>query len=206
MNKEKLNELRSKITIPLAEAVNLLKQHDEDIEQCIQAFHAENIRRICEQTACEQNIVCEYYHNAVYGYDLEKVLSKVSAYMRKPIRLTIEENPVELEKVGFFIWAEDEDLNEIVDDRNRMYFIPSDDFSYVINIFRSVYPILDPCSKALENYFDVCFYNYFDQNTIQIIISKIKALNFTETKIMCFLVKIIECLEEKSSIGTYVIV
>ena len=36
MNKEKLNELRSKITIPLREALFLLKQYDENIEKCIE--------------------------------------------------------------------------------------------------------------------------------------------------------------------------
>ena len=50
MNKEKLNELRSKITIPLREALFLLKQYDENIEKCIEAFHQQNIEKICTQT------------------------------------------------------------------------------------------------------------------------------------------------------------
>lgn len=57
MNKEKLNELRSKISIPLVQAMKLLKQHDENIEQCIQAFHDENIKKICEKTGCDLSII-----------------------------------------------------------------------------------------------------------------------------------------------------
>lgn len=57
MNKEKLNELRSKISIPLVQAMKLLKQYDENIEQCIQAFHDENIKKICEETGCDLSII-----------------------------------------------------------------------------------------------------------------------------------------------------
>lgn len=122
------------------------------------------------------------------------------------IKLTIEENPKSVSNIGFFIRAEDENLESIDDERNKIYFIPSDDFSYVIEIFRSVYPILNPQSEKLEQHFDVCFDNYFDQDAIQTIISKIKVLSFEDIEIMKFLEKIVQCLEEKRSIGTYVVV
>ena len=48
MNKEKFKELRSQINIPLAEAMNLLKQHDENLELCIKVFHQKNIEKICK--------------------------------------------------------------------------------------------------------------------------------------------------------------
>ena len=40
--------------------------------------------------------------------------------------------------MGFFIWAEDENLESIQNKRNRTYFIPQDDFAYVIKIFGGV--------------------------------------------------------------------
>lgn len=206
MNKEKLNELRSKISIPLVQAMKLLKQYDENVEQCIQAFHDENIKKICEETGCDLSIIFEYYHDVAYEYNVGKVIAKVEALIHRPIKLTIEENPLYVDKVGFFIWAEDENLNTIDDERNRTYFIPSYDFSYVIDVFKSVFPLFNPIRDELELGFDICFDNYFDQDTIQIIISKIKGLHFTDLKIMCFLAKIVQCLEDKKSIGAYIII
>lgn len=123
-----------------------------------------------------------------------------------PIKLTIDENPEAVSKIGFFIWAAGDDFELIDNDRNRMYFIPSDDFSYVISIFRSVYPVLNPYSGEMEQYFDACFDNYFDQENILLIISKIQTLNVTDIEVMNFLAKIVQCLKEKMSMGTYVVV
>lgn len=123
-----------------------------------------------------------------------------------PIKLTIDENPEAVSKIGFFIWAADDDFESIDNDRNRMYFIPSDDFSYVISIFRSVYPVLNLYSGEMEQYFDTCFDNYFDQENILLIISKIQTLNVTDIEVMNFLAKIVQCLKEKMSMGTYVVV
>lgn len=122
------------------------------------------------------------------------------------LKLTIEVNPKSVSKIGFFIWAAGEDCESIVNEQNRMYFIPNDDFSYVIDIFRSVYPLLNHYSKTIEGTFDVCFENYFDHVTIQSIISKIQTLNFADIKVMNFLEKIVQCLKEKMSIGTYVVI
>ncbi|WP_111858193.1 hypothetical protein [Acinetobacter sp. CFCC 10889] len=210
MNKEKLNELRSKITIPLAEALALLRQYDENIERCIQAYHDENIGKICFETACESMVAEKYYYDVSYQNNVKKVVEKIihinDALNEMPIKLTVEENPETVSNIGFFIWAADEDLEFIVSEKNRRYFIPSDDFSYVIEIFRSMYPVLNPCSGKMERYFDACFDNYFGQETIQRIISKIQILNFLDINVMNFLAKIVQCLEEKMSIGTYVVV
>lgn len=206
MNKEKLNELRSKISIPLVQAMKLLKQHDENIEQCIQAFHDENIKKICEKTGCDLSIIFEYYHDVAYEYNVGKVIAKVEDLMHRPIKLTIEENPLYIDKVGFFIWAEDENLNTIDDERNRTYFIPRYDFEYVVDIFASVFPIFNPMRKYLETSFDECSDNYFDHAAITEIISKIKALNVETNEIGRFFTRLIYVLEEKNEIGSYLVV
>ncbi|MCH4242992.1 hypothetical protein [Acinetobacter gerneri] len=122
------------------------------------------------------------------------------------IKLTIEVDPKSVINIGFFIWAAGEYCESIVNEQNRMYFILSDDFSYVIDIFRSVYPLLNPYSKTIEGTFDVCFDIFFDHVTIQSIISKIQTLNFADIEVMNFLEKIIQCLKEKMSIGSYVVI
>ncbi|MDM1762697.1 MULTISPECIES: hypothetical protein [unclassified Acinetobacter] len=91
MNKEKLNELRSKISIPLVQAMKLLKQYDENIEQCIQAFHDENIKKICEEVDCKLSQAQSYYQH--FGFDLQKIKYHHQQYSFKPcIVLKYDEN------------------------------------------------------------------------------------------------------------------
>lgn len=206
MNKETLHELRSKTNIPLVEALALLKQYDENVEQCIQVYHNENIRKICDQTGCDRNVVWEYYHDTSYKFNVEKVIEKVLGYVHRPIKLVIEGNSSHIDKVGFFIWAEDENLNSIQNNMNRTYFIPRYDFEHVVDIFSSVFPIFNPMRKYLETSFDITSDNYFDQNAIKEVIYKVKALHYEDGEIMKFLAKLIYCLEEKAEIGTYIIV
>lgn len=204
MNKEKLNELRSKIPIPLGKALSLLKQHDGNIEICIQTYHEDNIRKITERTGCEHQIAFNYYHNAAYENNVEKIIEKVSAYMRKPIKLTIEENPLHVDKVGFFIWVEDENLETVQDARNRTYFIPSYDFSFVIGVFESVFPLFSPIREELELDFDVFSDNYFDMDATSQIIQKLRKLHYEDPRIINFIKKLVQCLDEKRQIGKYI--
>ena len=69
-----------------------------------------------------------------------------------------------------------------------------------------MYPVLNHYSGEMEQYFDTCFDNYFDQENILLIISKIQTLNVTDIEVMKFLAKIVQCLKEKMSMGTYVVV
>ncbi|WP_287910959.1 hypothetical protein [Acinetobacter sp.] len=125
---------------------------------------------------------------------------------QRPIKLTIAENPKYVNKVGFFIWAEDENLVEVQHEKNRTYFIPQDDFAYLIKVFKSLFPLLNPLRNEFECSFDVCSDNYFDYNAVQKIVSDLRDLSFEDIKIMNFLEHLACCLEEKIQIGTYVIV
>ena len=205
MDKEKLHELRAKITISIADACALLKQYDE-IEHCIQVYHQQNIEKICAATDCEAELAQEYYDDPRYHHNLEKIIQKINEFNQRTIKLSIDENPKYVDKVGFFIWAEDENLESIQNKRNRTYFIPQDDFAYVIKIFRSLFPLFSPLRNEFECSFDPCSDNYFDQNAIQDIILKIKDLHFNDRKVMSFLEKLVCCLEEKIKIGTYVVI
>lgn len=135
-----------------------------------------------------------------------KVITKVEALIHRPIKLSIEENPLYVDKVGFFIWAEDENLDRIQSTMNRTYFIPRYDFEYVVDIFASVFPIFNPMRKYLETSFDECSDNYFDHAAITEIISKIKVLNVVTDEIGRLLTRLIYVLEEKNEIGKYLVV
>ncbi|MFW2081685.1 hypothetical protein ACNPQK_11980 [Acinetobacter guillouiae] len=76
MDKEKLHELRAKITISIADACALLKQYDE-IEHCIQAYHQQNIEKICAATDCKAELAREYYDDPRYHHNLEKIIQKL---------------------------------------------------------------------------------------------------------------------------------
>ena len=206
MNKEKLNELRSKITIPLREALFLLKQYDENIEKCIEAFHQQNIEKICTQTRCTELIAYQYYHDDSYQNNVEKVIRKISEVNHRPIKLVLDEDSDYVDKVGFFIWAEDEHLNAFQDDKNRTYFIPKFDFAYVIEIFESVFPMFNPMCRYMETGFNIDSYNYFDNKAIAEIISNIRKLNFEDEKIGKFLTRLVYLMKEKNEIGVFIVI
>lgn len=125
---------------------------------------------------------------------------------QRPIKLTIAENPKYVTKVGFFIWAEDENLVKVQHEKNRTYFIPEDDFAYLIEIFKPIFQLWSPQRNEFEGGSDPCSDNYFDHNAVQKIVSDLRDLSFEDIKIMNFLEHLACCLDEKIQIGTYVIV
>lgn len=142
MNKEKFKELRSQINIPLAEAMNLLKQHDENLELCIKVFHQKNIEKICTETGLDEVQVQKIYKELSHLYDVDRIIlgivKKQDTLNSLPMRITIEENPDYIQKIGFFISVENEQLEEIYNVHDQVYFIPEFEFSHVIDVFRSV--------------------------------------------------------------------
>jgi hypothetical protein len=206
MNKKKLKAFREKVDIPLIEALSLLKQNNDDIEQSIAMFHQNRLNEICLTTGCDETLARAYYTNPVYQHNIEKIIEKIDELNQHPIKLTIDENPKYVSKVGFFIWAEDENLDAIQDEQNKTYFIPQDDFIYVIEVFKSLFPLLNPLRNEFECSFDVCSDNYFDHNAVQKVVLMLRAMSFEDIKIMNFLEQLACCLEEKVQIGTYVVV
>lgn len=206
MNNEKLKILRAKINVPLTEALSLLKQNNDDIEKSLIQFHQNNLNKICLTTGCDQRLAQTYYINPIYQQSIEKIIEKIDQFNQRPIKLTIAENPKYVDKAGFLIWAEDENLERVQDKNNRTYFIPQDDFAYVVEIFRSLFPLFSPLTNEFEDSFDPCSDNYFDYNAVQKIVSDLRDLSFEDIKIMNFLEHLACCLEEKIQIGTYMIV
>lgn len=206
MHHEKLKALRAKINVSLTEALSLLKQNNDDIEQSLVQFHQNNLNKICLATGCNEKLAQTYYTNPVYQQNIEKIIEKIDQFNQRPIKLTIAENPKYVDKVGFLIWSEDENLVEVQHEKNRTYFIQQDDFTYVIEIFKSLFPLWSPQRNEFEDSFDPCSDNYFDYNAVQKIVSGLRDLSFEDIKIMNFLEHLACCLEEKIQVGTYVIV
>lgn len=72
MHHEKLKSLRAKINISLTEALSLLKQNNDDIEQSLVQFHQNNLNKICLATGCDEKLAQAYYISPVYQQNIEK--------------------------------------------------------------------------------------------------------------------------------------
>ncbi|MEQ1306042.1 hypothetical protein [Acinetobacter bereziniae] len=89
MNNEKLKILRAKINVSLTEALSLLKQNNDDIEQSLTQFHQNNLNKIYLATGCDQTLAHTYYINPVYQQNIEKIIEKIDQFNQRPVKLTI---------------------------------------------------------------------------------------------------------------------
>ena len=208
MNKEKLNELRSKITIPLAEALALLKQYDENIERCIQAYHDENIGKISEEIGCDERKAQLYYQKI--GFDMQKIQYQHNKNSHIPcIILKYGERIDIYPRVGFTILAEDINYNENISSDYQQYFAYLEDCDEVLPIIKSLYPIYNHRFNKIEKDFDVCSKsNYFEHSTIHKLVDQLKgkANNSDSQELSDFIYSLIACLEQQMKFGHYVVI
>lgn len=206
MNKEKLNELRSQINIPLIEAIALLKQYD-DIEQCIQAYHEENIRKISEEIDCKFSHAQSYYQK--FGFDLQKIKYHWQKRSFKScVVLRYDEDVHLYPRVGFTITAEDINLEENTSAEYQEYFIYLEDCPDIMPIFKNIHPISNRRYNIKEQDFDACCRNDFEHATVRVLIERLKekANNTGSKKLYKFIYLLIECLEQQMKFGHYVVI
>lgn len=200
MDSEKVKLLRSKIAIPLDIAIKLLKDNDGNIEDSEQEFHNNNIKEISFLAECDFETARVNY--LFCKYDKTKAVEKINS---KQVIITTRENPIPRNEIGFILWLEKDGENYKTKKRNDA-FIPTADFDYVINEFKSVFPLENPWNKSMEEYFDVCGHNYFDKKTCRIIIDKIEQTQTDDLKIMKFKNKLVEWLNDKLAYAEYLAV
>lgn len=109
-------------------------------------------------------------------------------------------------KIGLLLWTEDENGDEIPNAEEEYIFIPTEDFDFVINDFKSVFPLINPWTEIVENHFDACGNNYFNQENMKIIIQKLKSQLFESDKVENFKIELLNWLEEKSVAAPYIVV
>ncbi|KIX22688.1 hypothetical protein SY27_02370 [Flavobacterium sp. 316] len=201
MDSEKVKILRSKIAIPLDIAIILLKENNGDIDASEQEFHNNNIKEISVLAECDFETARESY--IFCKYDKTKAIEKINS---KQIIITTRENPTPRNEIGFILWAENKDGENYKTKKRNDTFIPTADFDYVINAFRSVFPLQNSWNNSIEENFDVYGTNWFDNKTCRIITDKIRQSKFEELKVTKFRNELIEWLEEKLKYADYIVV
>ena len=201
MDSEKIKILRNKIAIPLDIAIKLLKDNNGNIEESEREFHNNNIKVISVLAECDFETAKESYNFC--KYDITKAVEKINS---KQVIITTRENPAQRNEIGFILWPENKDGENYKTKKRNDVFIPTSDFDYVINEFKSVFPLENPWNKNIEKKFDVCGHNYFDKKTCLIIIEKIKQTKTDESIIAKFKNELIEWLNDKLKYADYLVV
>lgn len=207
MNKEKLHALRSKINIPLVEALALLKQYDENIELCIQAYHDKNIRKISEEIGCDERKSQFYYQK--FGFDMQKIKYQHNKNSHIPcIILKYGERLTAYPRVGFTISAEDINLKESTSAEYQRYFVYLEYCDEIMPIFKNIHPISNLRYNIKDQNFDVFCRNDFEHSTIHKLVAQLKdKANIADSQESSdFIYSLIACLKQQMKFGHYVVI
>ena len=190
--------LKTELALPLQKAKTLLEQTAGDIPAAIAFYHQENITSIMAETECERWEAESVYER--FNYNVEKAVKHIYS-----TSLTISVNG-ERDKsergMGYLISALDGNLNNLPE---RSIFIPIEDFDqYLLEDFKSVFPLYQPQWDKVEDYFNCTTSNVFDSTTFQKIIAQLLQHSFDDEKVKIFIEKVISYLEEKLSTCTYI--
>lgn len=178
---QKIKKLRERLSIPLHLAKELIIENDGDLLICEQEFHRNNINTICRLAECNETIAEKYYR--ICGFDIEKSITKIHEQL---FYLTATPNePVD--KIGFILWVENESLDQYVTSRDKSLFIQTKDFEYVIDAFKSVFPLTDSDTGETQRCFDTVGHNFFDNKTSRIIVDEMAKIRAKDPNVEMFL-------------------
>lgn len=136
-------------------AIKLLKEYNDNIEDSEREFHNNNIKEISVLAECDLETARDSYN--FFKYDKTKAVEKINS---KQVIITTRENPTQKNEIGFILWPENKNGENYKTKKRNVAFIPTADFDYVINEFKSVFPLENPYNKNIEEYFlaDVCVF------------------------------------------------
>lgn len=200
MDSEKIKLLRNKLSIPLATAIKLLKENENDVELSAQKFHRNNLNTVCRLADCSEQIAEKYY--AICKNDVDKTIKKIHDQL---FYLTASPNHP-IDKIGFILWAENEHLNEYATSRDRSLFIQTKDFEYLIDIISATYPIYDHVTKRMEERFSITSHNRFDNQTMRKIVEKIARIETTDPIVESFLRELIKWFNTKLRYAHHIVI
>ena len=177
----KIKELRERLSIPLYLAKELINENNGDLWICEQEFHKDNINIICRRAECNETIAEKYYR--ICEFDIEKSIKKIHEQL-----FYLTTTPAEpIDKIGFILRAENENLNKYLTSRDKSLFIQTKDFEYVIEAFKSVFPLKDTDGNELQSSFDIVSNNIFDNKTSRVIVKKIAEIKTKDPNVELFL-------------------
>ncbi|SFD37109.1 hypothetical protein [Flavobacterium phragmitis] len=199
MNTESIKILRSKIAIPLSEAIRLLKKNNDDVILSEQDFHNENIIEICKKADCQEETARKEYH--ICDCDVIKTIERIN---QKLVVIATGNNPVS--KIGFILWPENAEGEFYKTEKRNDVFIQTEDFDLVLKEFQNVFPMKNPWNNEAENEFDVLGHNYFDNKTCEKIVEEINKIQTRDKKEETFLAELKNWLNDKLNYADFIVV
>ena len=190
--------LKTELALPLQKAKILLEQTAGDIPAAIALYHQENIATIMAETECERWEAENVYER--FNYNVEKAVKHIFS---TSLTISVEDKRDTSERgMGYLVSALDADLNNV---SKRSIFIPIEDFDqYLLENFKSVFPLYQPQWNKIEPYFNCTTSNVFDPTLCRKIITQLRQQTFTDDKVKIFIEKIITNLEEKLPTCAYI--
>ncbi|KUJ60608.1 hypothetical protein AR687_16385 [Flavobacteriaceae bacterium CRH] len=199
MDNEKIKILRSRISIPLNIALQLLKKNNGDIELCEQEFHGNNIQTICTKTECDYQTAKDNYE--ICDYDIIKAVEKIN---QKQVIITT--GKITDSKIGFILWPENSAGEFYKTSKRNDAFIPTDDFDIILKDFESVFAMRDASGTVKQESFDVTGHNFFDNKTCREIVEKISQIKNEDENVQVFITDLITWLNDKLVYADYIVV
>ena len=195
---KEIQTLKTELALPLQKAKALLEQTAGDIPAAIALYHQENIATIMAETECEHWEAESVYQR--FNYNIEKAVKHIFS---TSLTISVDNRRDTSERgMGYIITALDADLNNLP---KRSIFIPIEDFDqYLLEDFKSVFPLYQPQWDKIEPHFNGTTSNLFDLTTCQKIITQLRQHTFTDDKVKIFIEKIITNLEEKLPTCAYI--
>lgn len=175
MDIEKIKKLREKLALPLTQARQLLQQNQGDIEQSIHAYHHQNIAQICQETDCDESLAKQTYWRYFNPKKTDNSHCIAKAIKTINDSVTVISSQPSYSKIGFCIWGETQagEVYQPFITRKHLIFVSSDDFDIILPYFKQVFPVKTP--YGIEDSFDYCGNNWFENVVFWQIISDIKA-------------------------------
>lgn len=171
--KEKIIELRKILPIPMGEAIQMLKDNDNDVEKCVYLFKAKSIKQIQSLTGCDEEMVNKYYE--AEKYDFNRTVSSIREDLFDKNYTLIE--GVTKENISLiYQWL------RIIEDKD---FGLSLDFSY-LNIVLDTLLLIPPLKETAEvvrkakEAKDTIFEGYSDTDSLDEFVRRHKKLDDNE--------------------------
>jgi len=195
---KEIQTLKTELALPLQKAKALLEQTAGDIPAAIALYHQENIAAIMAETECEHWEAESVYQR--FNYNIEKAVKHIFS---TSLTISVDNRRDTSERgMGYIITALDADLNNLP---KRSIFIPIEDFDqYLLEDFKSVFPLYQPQSNKVENYFNCTTSNVFDPTLCRKIITQLRQHTFTDEKVKIFIEKVIIYIENKLPTCAYI--
>lgn len=198
MDREKIEQIRKELSIPLTHAIKLLKENQNDVSAAIINFHQDNIEKVIQATECQISVAQDTYQCC--NFDVEKAIKKIQSQV---ILLTTRENQQKIKnEIGFILWAESEGHKTSSND----IFIPMHDFDYVLDAFKITCSVDQLDNSLSKTSFDVCGYNYLDHHTCTAILNAMLKIPTNNLVVENFIKALISWWRDQLSIAEYIVV